>query len=828
MGEQAFTFSVTGMSCVNCAASIHKTLEHLGGVKQADVNFPTEQVRVVFEPEAVSLNLIVEKIGELGFKVVQAEQEMPVTGMSCANCAASIEKTLGRDTQGVIKASVNFASERLFVSFLPSVITLDEIVSRVKDLGFDLVLAEAGMDEADVEQVARNREIRDQTQKFLVGALFALPLFLLSMARDFGLVGAWSHGAWVNWLFFFLATPVQFYTGWDYYTGAYKSLKNKTANMDVLIALGSSVAYFYSLAILLVAGLGGHVYFETSAVIITLIKFGKLLEARTKGKTGGAIKKLIGLTPKTATLVADGSEIQVPIARVGLGDLILIRPGERIPVDGRIMEGQSAVDESMLSGEPIPVDKNPGDMVIGGTVNGQGLLKFEATRVGKDTALAQIIRMVQEAQGSKAPIQALADRVAAIFVPAVMAIALITFAIWWGVTGEFVPSMIRMVAVLVIACPCALGLATPTAIMAGTGKGAENGILFKRSQALEMAAKLTVIVMDKTGTITLGRPTVVDLIPVKESSLGQQELLVMAASLEKGSEHPIGKSIVAFARDKGLALGDPENFKAHSGFGVEGRVNGISLRLGKPGWFEESELNPISPTITALQNQGKTVMVLAGETGPLGILSVSDVLKPDSKQAIESLHQEGLKVIMLTGDNLQTAQAIGSQVGVDDIAADVRPEEKAGRIKALQAGQSRVGMVGDGINDAPALAQADIGFAIGTGTDVAIETGDVILSSGRLSGIPLAIHISRRTIGTIRQNLFLAFVYNIILIPVAAGILAPFDMFPDFLRQLHPILAALAMAASSISVVTNSLRLYRADFSRFMEPAQNPMGFHKG
>jgi Cu+-exporting ATPase len=814
MGEQALTIPVTGMSCVNCAANIQKTLDPLDGIIKLNVNFAAEQAMVSFDPDKIRLDQIVEKIVDLGFKVALARQEIPVTGMSCANCAANIERTLNNNVAGVINASVNFASERLIVSYLPSEITMDDIVARVKEMGFDLILAEEGMDEADVEEIARNREIQDQTRKFRVGTAFALPLFLLSMSRDFGLIGSWSHGAWVNWVFLALATPVQFYTGWDYYRGAYNSLKNKTANMDVLIALGSSVAYVYSLTILLLPGLNGHVYFETSAVIITLIKFGKLLEARTKGKTGGAIKKLIGLTPKTATKIVDGSEVLVPINSVKTGDIILIRPGERFPVDGLVIEGTSAVDESMLSGEPLPVDKCPGEPITGGTVNGEGLLRFEATRVGKDTALAQIIRMVQEAQGSRAPIQALADRVAAVFVPAVIAIAIITFGIWWGVTGEFVPSMIRMVAVLVIACPCALGLATPTAIMAGTGQGAENGILFKRSQALEMAAKLDTIVMDKTGTITQGRPTVVDLIPMEDAGLRDQDLLVMAASLEKGSEHPIGKSIVDFALAKGHPLDDPKEFKAHSGFGVAGRVNGAALRLGKPGWFDPVLLETVSPRITQLQNQGKTVMVLAGESGVLGILSVWDVLKPDSKQAIAALKQEGLRVVMLTGDNLQTARAIGQEVGVDEIVADVRPEEKSGTIKQLQADKALVGMVGDGINDAPALARADIGFAIGTGTDVAIETGDVILSSGRLSGIPMAIHISRRTIHTIRQNLFLAFVYNIVLIPVAAGILAPFDIFPDFLRQLHPILAALAMAASSISVVTNSLRLYRADFKQ--------------
>ena len=742
---------------------------------------------------------------------------LPVTGMSCANCAANITRTVSK-LEGVTDANVNFASERLLVDYIPSIVSLDTIVSEIRKIGFNLIVADEGQDEKDVEEIARHAEIRDQMQKFIVGVIFALPLFIISMSRDFGLIGSWSHAPWVNWFFLFLATPVQFYTGLDYYIGAYKNLKNKTTNMDVLIALGSSVAYFYSLAILVLPGLGGHVYFETSAVIITLIKFGKLLEARTKGKTGGAIKKLIGLQPKTATIVEDGEEKEIPISMVKRGDIVVIRPGERFPVDGVIIQGRSAVDESMLSGESLPVDKAKDDRVTGGTVNGEGLLKFKATRVGKDTALSQIIRLVQEAQGSKAPIQALADRVAAVFVPAVIGIAVITFGIWWGITGEFVPSMIRMVAVLVIACPCALGLATPTAIMAGTGKGAENGILFKRSEALENAAKLEIIVLDKTGTITMGKPTVVDQIPVETSRLSSDELLTLAASIEKGSEHPIGKAIVTFAQEKGLVLNNPINFKAHSGFGVEAQLDDPRLdnqvfRFGKPKWFEQDSGMPdaIQEVIRKLQNKGRTVMVLAKDKDVQGIISVSDVLKPESKQAVKELHAEDLKVVMLTGDNLQTARAIAGEVDVDDVQAEVRPEEKSGKVKAFQQNNVLVGMVGDGINDAPALAQADIGFAIGTGTDVAIETGDVILSSGKLTGIPKAIKISRKTIATIKQNLFLAFIYNIILIPVAAGILAPFDMFPEFLRQLHPILAALAMAVSSISVVTNSLWLYNAD-----------------
>ena len=815
MSELTLNLPITGMSCANCAANITRSVGKLDGVTNANANFAAETAIISFDPDKIGSNDIIHTIHDLGFKVPISRKELPVTGMSCANCAANIERTLNKKVEGVVSATVNFASERLLVEYIPSIVSFDIILAQIRKIGFDLIVADEGQDEEDVEEIARHAEIKDQTQKFIVGVVFALPLFLMSMSRDFGLIGSWSHASWVNWFFVFRSPPVQFYTGIDYYVGAYKNLKNKNTNMDVLIALGSSVAYFYSLSILVLPGLGGHVYFETSAVIITLIKFGKLLEARTKGKTGGAIKKLIGLQPKTATIIENGVEKEISISLVQLNNIIVIRPGERIPVDGIIVEGASAIDESMLTGEPIPVDKEKDDMVTGGTVNGEGLLKFKATRVGKDTALSQIIRLVQEAQGSKAPIQALADRVAAVFVPAVIIIALITFGIWWGITGEFVQSMIRMVAVLVIACPCALGLATPTAIMAGTGKGAENGILFKRSEALENAAKLEIIVMDKTGTITMGKPTVVDWIPARTSGLSVDELLILSASLEKGSEHPIGKAIVAFAQDKGLVLNDPKKFKAVSGFGVEAELDGQVFRFGKPLWFEQDSDMPVAirKLILDLQNKGRTVMVLAKDNDVLGVISVSDVLKPDSKQAIKELHAENLKVVMLTGDNLQTARAIANEVNVDDVEAEVRPEEKAGKVKAFQKNNILVGMVGDGINDAPALAQADIGFAIGTGTDVAIEAGDVILSSGNLTGIPKAIKISRKTIATIKQNLFLAFVYNIILIPIAAGVLAPFDMFPEFLRQLHPILAALAMAASSISVVTNSLRLYNTDIS---------------
>ncbi|MFH2218704.1 MAG: heavy metal translocating P-type ATPase [Pseudomonadota bacterium] len=812
MADMKLTLPVTGMTCVNCAMTIERTVKKLDGVTDATVNFAAEHAAVAFDPERIHVKAIVEKIHAAGFKVATTKVELPVTGMTCANCAMSIERALNRKVQGVVGASVNFATERVYVEYVPSVTGIDEIVSAIKKAGFTAIPPDEALEGEDAELEARRAEIKDQTRKFAVGILFALPLFLMSMGRDFGITGTWSHEPWVNWLFWGLATPVQFYTGWDYYVGGLKSLKNKSANMDVLVAMGSSVAYFYSLAVLLFSFLGGHVYFETSAVIITLIKLGKMLEARTKGKTGGAIRKLIGLQPKTATILENGTEKEIPLTRVKENDAIIVRPGERIPVDGVVMEGESSVDESMLTGEPLPVDKRVNDTVVGGTINGQGLLQFRATRVGKDTALAQIVRLVQEAQGSKAPIQALADRVAAVFVPSVILIALATFALWWGITGQFVPSMIRLVAVLVIACPCALGLATPTAIMAGTGKGAEKGILFKRSEALESATKLDTIVLDKTGTITMGKPAVVDIIPFDPRIKTEDDLLQLGASAEKGSEHPLGKAIVKEAEKRRIDLRVVSKFKASGGLGVEAVLNGSRVRVGKPGWFKELgiDIHNAEDQINRLQLEGKTVMVLTQDDNLSGLISVSDTLKPESREAIHALHNQNLRVVMLTGDNLQAARAIASEVNIDDIFAEVRPEEKSSKIKELQEKGKRVGMVGDGINDAPALAQADVGLAIGTGTDVAIETADVILSSGSLLGVSRAIELSRATMKTVRQNLFWAFCYNILLIPIAAGILQPFDIFPDFLRQLHPILAALAMALSSLSVVSNSLLLYRA------------------
>ncbi len=812
MTTRTITLPVSGMTCANCALNIERSLRKLPGVENASVNFAAERAEVAYDAARIQLADLVAGVEKAGFKAPTARVELAVTGMTCANCALNIERTLAKRTPGVARATVNFAAETASVDYFPTAADVGDLVAAIERAGFGAIAADDDAPEDDAEALARRAEILDQTRQFLVGLVFALPLFVLSMARDFNLTGAWSHAPWVNGLFALLATPVQFYTGRDYYTGAFRSLKNRTANMDVLVAMGASVAYFYSLVVLVWPAAGDHVYFETSAVIITLIKLGKMLEARTKGKTGGAIRKLIGLRPTTATRIEDGEEQDVSVARIVVGDILLVRPGERIPVDGIVIEGQSAVDESMLSGEPIPVDKAPGDPLAAGTINGQGLIHFRATRVGRDTALAQIIRLVQEAQGSKAPIQAVADRVAAVFVPAIIAVALVTFGTWWALSGDFVPAMIRLVAVLVIACPCALGLATPTAIMAGTGKAAEGGILFKNSTALEQATRLDTVVLDKTGTITEGKPWVTDAIALEAFEGDRRDLLRLAASVEMGSEHPLGRAVVAQAKAEGLDLRPLSEFEATGGAGVRGAIDGRQVMIGKPRWFMEQayRMDEGEDIIKILQAEGKTVLVVAREETICGLVALSDVLKADSAEAIGDLKTLGLDIVMLTGDNHAAASAMATYLGIDAIEAEVRPNEKSMRVKHLQDKGRQVGMVGDGINDAPALAQADVGLAIGTGTDVAIETADVILSGGSLQGVVRAIGLSRATMRTIRQNLFWAFGYNVILIPVAAGVLYPLEGLPMMLRQLHPILAALAMAFSSISVVTNSLRLYRS------------------
>jgi Cu+-exporting ATPase len=731
-----------------------------------------------------------------------------ITGMTCVNCAMNIELVLKKKVQGVTGVSVNFATERAEVTFDQDITNIQTIVAAIEKAGYGAIIPIDDME--DDEAAAREREAQEQKRKFIIGLIFTVPLFIISMARDFGLIGQWGHAAWVNWLFFCLATPVQFYTGYDYYAGGWKGVINKSANMDLLVALGSSVAYFYSIVLLLFPDHGHHVYFETSAVIITLIRLGKMLEAKTKGKTGGAIKRLLMLRPKRATIIKDGVEREVAISDINTGDMIVVHPGENIPVDGVVTEGESAVDESMLTGEPLPVDKKMGEKVTGGTINQDGRLIFRATAVGKETVLSRIVKMVQDAQGSRAPIQAITDRVASVFVPAIIILAIITFILWWIMGGVFVPAMIRTVAVLVIACPCALGLATPTAIVAGTGKGAEKGILFRNSVALETVSLLDAVVLDKTGTVTAGKPSVTAVLSF-DPGLTVDDILKLAASVEQGSEHPIGRAIVREAKSKRLTLSSLNGFRSHGGSGVEAEVDGIKVYAGKPEWIMHPGINIEQETarIATIQEEGNTVVLVATDR-VRGLIALSDMIKPESANAITALKQMGLKVIMVTGDNKNTASSIALMAGIDEVISEVMPEEKANKIKELKEKGLKVGMVGDGINDAPALAQADVGIAIGTGTDIAIESGDIILTGGDLRGIPSAIQLSRRTMGVIKQNLFWAFFYNVALIPVAAGALYPFEFLPIFLRQLHPILAALAMAMSSITVVTNSLRLYRS------------------
>jgi Cu+-exporting ATPase len=737
---------------------------------------------------------------------------LPITGMTCANCAATVERAL-RKTDGVTEASVNYATERATVQVDASAVGVDELAVAVERVGYGVVQAEeSDLDDAEAE--ARRAELGKQTRLFWTGVLFAGPLFALSMARDFSWLGAWAHQPWVNWLMFALATPVQFYVGWDYYVGSWKSLRNGSANMDVLVALGSSVAFAYSVLVALAlsvgsAGFGEHVYFETAALIITLIKLGKLLEVRAKGETSEAIRELVSLRPDTARVVRGDREREVPLDQVEVGDLIVVRPGERVPVDGVLLDGRSSVDESMLTGESMPVHKEPGDEVIGATMNRSGSFRFRATKVGAETALAQVIRLVREAQGSKAPIQRLADQVAGIFVPVVIALAVATFLVWWLLVGAGVTdALIRLVAVLVIACPCALGLATPTAVMVGTGRGARLGILFRSSEALERAKQVQVVVLDKTGTITRGEPVVREVVAVDGD---QRRLLHVAASAELRSEHPLAEAVLVEARRRDLTLSEPEHFEALAGRGVTAHVEGAAIRVGTRSFLEQHdvETSSLADVADRIEADAQTPLWVATNERVLGLIAVADSLKEGSRDAVRELQDAGLRVVMLTGDREATARAIAEEVGITDVRAEFLPEDKVGVIRELQE-YAVVAMVGDGINDAPALAQADVGIAIGTGTDVAMETADVTLMRGDLRSVPVAFALSRATMRTIEHNLFWAFFYNVTLIPVAAGALYSLAFLPMMLRALHPILAAFAMAFSSVSVVANSLRLRRA------------------
>jgi Cu+-exporting ATPase len=799
---------IRGMHCAGCAANIQKNLNALDGVDEANVNYATSRATVLFESRLVKPGDLVASIREIGYDVGTAVVEIPIEGIVCASCVQKIEAAL-LELRGVVKAAVNLATGRARVEYLPSETNPAELRRTIESAGYRTREAPASEEAEDTEASLRRKELRTLKSRFISGIILAVVIFLGSMPHWFPWVPGFLRRFVVLWA---MATPVQFIIGWPFLRGAWMSFRHRSADMNTLIAVGTLAAYFYSAAATVFpsfferAGIAPAVYFDTSAFIIALILFGRLLEARAKGRTSEAIKKLAGLQPKTATVFRDGKEIEIPVRDVLVGDLVLVRPGERIPVDGIIEDGRSAVDESMITGESMPVRKSAGDEVIGATMNKLGSFRFRAAKVGRDTVLAQIIRLVEEAQGSKAPIQRLADVIAGYFVPVVMSVAVATFVLWFnfGPEPRLTFALLNFVAVLIIACPCALGLATPTAVMVGTGRGAEHGILIKGGESLETVHRIDTVVFDKTGTLTQGEPELTDI--VVSPSLSESELLRLVAAAEKRSEHPLGDAVVKAAEQRNLQLEEAEDFRAIEGRGIEARVGGKSVVLGNAGLMTDRgiDLGTLAPRAEELLEEGKTVIFAAVDGSPAGLLAVADSLKDGSAEAVNALNKLGLKVIMLTGDHRKTAEAVGRKAGIGQVIPEVLPEDKVRAIRELQEAGRKVAMVGDGINDAPALAQADIGIAIGTGTDVAMEASDITLIGGDLRAVASAIALSRKTIRVIRQNLFWAFFYNVVGIPVAAGALYPF-----FHILLDPIIASAAMAFSSVSVVSNSLRLRR-------------------
>lgn len=795
------SLQITGMTCAACAIRIEKGLNKLEGVTGANINFAMERATVVYDPKRTNIAKMEESIQKLGYGTAKESVDLQLIGMTCAACAAKIERALNK-LSGVTTATVNFAMETAHVEYNPADVSVSDMQQRIEKLGYKAVPKQEQADPAE----SRRQEITRQKRKLLISAILSLPL-LWSMVSHFSFTSwIWIPEIFMNpWFQLALATPVQFYVGKPFYVGAYKAVRNKSANMDVLVSLGTSAAYFYSLYLTLewstMAGGMHHIpsmYYETSAILITLVILGKLFEGLAKGRTSEAIKTLMGLQAKTAIVVRGGQELTIPVEKVLAGDIVLVKPGEKVPVDGEVIEGTSAVDESMLTGESLPVEKKIGDSVIGATINKNGRLKVKATKVGKETALAQIIKVVEEAQGSKAPIQRVADVISGIFVPIVVGIALAAFLVWyfWVTPGDFANALEKAIAILVIACPCALGLATPTSIMAGSGRAAELGVLFKGGEHLESTHKIEAVILDKTGTVTKGKPELTD---VSAESMDEPAFLRLAGAAEKNSEHPLAEAIVSGIIAKGIELPDTDEFEAIPGFGIRSIVEGKEVLAGTRKLMAKYniQVEHAFDSMTKLEQAGKTAMLFAIDGQYAGMIAVADTIKETSKEAVGRLKQMGIQVIMITGDNERTAQAIAKQVGIDHVLAEVLPEGKAEEVKKLQAQGKKVAMVGDGINDAPALAMADIGMAIGTGTDVAMEAADVTLMRGDLNSIPDAIFMSRRTMSNIRQNLFWALGYNSLGIPIAAiGLLAPW-------------VAGAAMALSSVSVVLNALRLQR-------------------